>query len=385
MRVIRCEILEVDIPFKLTFKHALKERSESNSILVKLTADTGEVGWGESLPRDYVTGETLESAVEVLRDTFAPLILETTVATWDEALDTAKGIESVARARNENLPARIGSSRCAAELAYLDLAGNHFRRSVSEIFGQRKREWVEYSGVISSDSRWKVAKTALKMRLGGLRAVKVKVGMRDDRERLSLIRKLAGPGMDIRVDANGAWNVSEAIGNIQAFRQFGISSVEQPVAAHDLDGLQAVTSAVTTPIMVDESLCTLADARKLVAQDACDYFNIRLSKCGGLFASIELSEFARNYDKGCQLGCQVGETAILSAAGRHFALGVAGLKFFEGSFGTHLLEKDVAKENLTFRRGGVGRPLTGPGLGIHVIPEQVEPHIKKRHVVGDKK
>lgn len=381
MRVVRCELLEVDIPFKLTFKHSLHERSESNSILVKLTSDTGDVGWGESLPRDYVTGETMESVVETIRDSFLPGVLEVSHATWEESLEHAAHLEKEARARNPELPERIGASRCAIELAFLDLAGKHFRRSVAEIFGQRKREWVEYSGVISSDSRWKVIKTALKMRLGALRQIKVKVGGRDDREKLQWIRSMVGPSVDLRVDANAAWNVSDAIGKIQVFKQFGVSSVEQPVAAGDLAGLQAVTAAVTTPIMVDESLCSLGDAKKLVAMDACDYFNIRLSKCGGLFASLELAEFARNHDKGCQLGCQVGETAILSAAGRHFALGVAGLKYFEGSFGTHLLEQDVARENLTFRRGGIGRPLPGPGLGVNVLEERIDPHVRKRHAV----
>ncbi|MCG3199652.1 MAG: dipeptide epimerase [Candidatus Omnitrophica bacterium] len=381
MRVVRCELLEVDIPFKLTFKHSLHERSESNSILVKLTSDTGDVGWGESLPRDYVTGETGESVVETIRDSFLPGVLEVSHSTWEESLEHAAHLEKEARARNPELPERIGASRCAIELAFLDLAGKHFRRSVAEIFGQRKREWVEYSGVISSDSRWKVIKTALKMRLGALRQIKVKVGGKDDREKLQWIRSMVGPSVDLRVDANAAWNVSDAIGKIQVFKQFGVSSVEQPVAAGDLAGLQAVTAAVTTPIMVDESLCSLGDAKKLVAMDACDYFNIRLSKCGGLFASLELAEFARNHDKGCQLGCQVGETAILSAAGRHFALGVAGLKYFEGSFGTHLLEQDVARENLTFRRGGIGRPLPGPGLGVNVLEERIDPHVRKRHAV----
>jgi muconate cycloisomerase len=383
MKVIRAEILEVDIPFKLTFKHSLHDRSESNSVLVCLRSDSGEVGWGESLPRQYVTGETVQSVVETIRDHFLPIVLKVNPASWEAALEIAKNLEVEARTLEPNLPPRIGAARCALELAFLDLAGNHFRRSVAEIFGQRKREWVEYSGVISSDSRWKVAKTAFKMRLGALRAIKIKVGGADDREKLKLVRALVGARIDLRVDANAAWNVSDAIGKIQTFKQYGISSVEQPVRADDYEGLQAVTSAVSTPVMVDESLCTLADAKKLVAMDACDSFNIRLSKCGGLFASLELAEFARNYDKGCQLGCQVGETAILSAAVRHFAMGIAGLKYFEGSYGTHLLQQDIARENLTFRRGGVGHALKGPGLGIHVLPERIEPYVLKRHEVNE--
>ncbi len=385
MKPVQCEILEVELPFRLKFKHSLHERSTSSSVLVRMTADTGDVGWGEALPREYVTGETVRSVVDVNENHLWPILQENRAASWEEALDFAKNLEKKARERHPGLPDRIGSARCAIELAYLDLAGKHFRRSIGEIFGQRKREWIEYSGVISGDSLMKVTKTSLKMRLGGLRFVKVKVGGRDDKERIKRIRFLMGPKADIRIDANAAWNVTEAIAAIQSLKQYNISSIEQPIPADDYEGLQALTHAVTTPIMVDESLCSMTDARKLVTLDACDYFNIRLSKCGGIFGSLEISDFARNQDKGCQLGCQVGETAILSAAGRHFAMGVAGLKFIEGSYGTHLLEQDISKEDLTFHRRGIGKPLHGPGLGINVIPERIEPHVTCRHQLGDDK
>lgn len=375
--------MEVELPFRLKFKHSLHERSTSSSVLVRMTADTGDVGWGEALPREYVTGETPLTVVEALKTSFWPVLEGGRFSTWEEGLEKARSLEKEARALNPDLPDRIGSARCAVELAFLDLLGNHFRRSVGEIFGRRKREWVEYSGVISSDSLWKVTKTSLKMRLGGLRFVKVKVGGKDDKERVKRIRAMMGSGADIRVDANAAWNVTEAIAAIQSLKQFDISSVEQPIAADNIEGLQAITHAVTTPIMVDESLCSMTDARRLVKADACDFFNIRLSKCGGLFGALEIAEFARHQDKGLQLGCQVGESAILSAAGRHFALGVAGLKWIEGSFGSHLLEKDIAREDLTFRRKGIGRPLSGPGLGVTIIPERIEPHITCRHVLGE--
>src|SRR5690606_12019158 len=100
-------------------------------------------------------------------------------------------------------------------------------------------------------------------------------------QKVKKIRCIMGPHTDLRVDANAAWTASAAISAIQALKPYGITSVEQPIPADDIEGLQTITSAVSTPIMVDESLCNLEDARKLVAQDACDYFNIRLSKCGG--------------------------------------------------------------------------------------------------------
>src|SRR3989304_10211538 len=117
MKVVRCEILEVDLPFKISFKHSLHERTSSGSIFVRMVADSGEVGWGESLPREYVTGETGPTVVENLKEAFLPPLFDQRFSSWEESLECAKSIEGLARVRKPDLPDRVGSSRCAAELA----------------------------------------------------------------------------------------------------------------------------------------------------------------------------------------------------------------------------------------------------------------------------
>ncbi len=86
--------------------------------------------------------------------------------------------------------------------------------------------------------------------------------------------------------------------------------------------------------------------------NACDLFNIRLSKCGGYIPSLRLAQFAKQNKIGYQLGCQVGETAILSAAGRHFAGSVSDLVAVEGSYDRHLVKESLSQEDLTFGWGG---------------------------------
>jgi muconate cycloisomerase len=121
--------------------------------------------------------------------------------------------------------------------------------------------------------------------------------------------------------------------------------------------------------MLDESLCSSRDAEEAVSRGTCDLFNLRLSKCGGFIATLRLAQFARQYGIGYQLGCQVGETGILSAAGRHFASGVSGLRYIEGSYDRHLVEERLTMEDLTFGRGGWAPHLSGPGLGVQVDPQ----------------
>ena len=118
--------------------------------------------------------------------------------------------------------------------------------------------------------------------------------------------------------------------------------------------------------MADESLCDIEDAKKLVDRKACDMFNIRISKCGGLLDSLKIAKFATQAGISYQLGCQVGETGILSAAGRHFASCVNGVKYLEGSYAKFLLVEDIVLEKLCFGYGGFARPLKGVGLGVTV-------------------
>ena len=103
----------------------------------------------------------------------------------------------------------------------------------------------------------------------------------------------------------------------------------------------------------------------------CDLFNLRLSKCGGFLPSLRLAAMAHRAGLGYQLGCQVGETGILSAAGRHFAASVDQIRYLEGSYDHFLVKERLTKEDLTFGYGGNAPALTEPGLGIHIDQKQL--------------
>jgi muconate cycloisomerase len=170
--------------------------------------------------------------------------------------------------------------------------------------------------------------------------------------------------MDLRVDANEAWAPDQVVARIRELEPFGITSVEQPVAHEHVAVLAEVRRQVRTPIMHDESLCSRIDAEDSVARGTCDLFNLRLSKCGGFIPSLRLAQFARQHGLGCQLGCQVGETVLLSAAGRHFASSVRDLRYLEGSYDRRLVKESLGRSDLTFGYGGWAPALTGPGLGV---------------------
>ena len=164
--------------------------------------------------------------------------------------------------------------------------------------------------------------------------------------------------MELRIEVNGKWSFEQAVTHVRELERFGISAVEQPLPAHDIEGLRRFREQTGVRVIADESLCTLSDAKGLIDSRACDILNIKVSKCGGLLRSKAIADFALSAQVPCQLGAHVGETEILSAAGRHFAA-TTHLLWVDGGysfllFGGRDAEKSGPKKEKPF----------GPGLGL---------------------
>jgi L-alanine-DL-glutamate epimerase-like enolase superfamily enzyme len=202
--------------------------------------------------------------------------------------------------------------------------------------------------------------------------VKVGVAGQDDPARLRRIRRIAGRRMDLRLDANEAWPARELEDRVRPLLPFRPSALEQPVPHAEVDALAELRRRLNVPVMLDESLCGYPDGEQAVARGTADLFNVRLSKCGGIGPTLRLIALAQRSGIGVQLGCHPGETGLLSAAGRHVAGRVAGLRYVEGSYDRHVLRQNVIHEDVTFRYGGWAPPIDGPGLGVTVDPEALE-------------
>jgi muconate cycloisomerase len=378
VRVAELTAFHVRIPLRRPVRHASHARNSTDNVVVRCVLADGIEGWGEGVPREYVTGETAESAVTLLRRSDLPSQLEA-CGDFGGAVLLAERLRLVPVADDER-GIRGNAARCAVELALLDAYGRHFGEPLSaatrllEPRLYQEKSWVRCSGAITSSDGLKLKLVAWAYRLYGFRQIKVKVGIdgQDDAQRLRNIRRCVGRKVELRVDANEAWSPAEAVERIHALEPFDIAGVEQPVPHGDAARLADIRQRISTPVILDESLCSMADAERAAAGGWCDRFNLRLSKCGGLIPTLRLAEFARRHGLQCQLGCQVGETAILSAAGRHFAASVGDLTAVEGSFDRHLVAESLATEDITFRRGGWAPALTTPGLGVTVDPAAVE-------------
>ena len=375
MKVVAVEVFLITLPFRFAFKHSLASRDHSENLIVRVAIVHGAetfVGYGEGVPRDYVTGESASGAVTAIEQDYAPVFINASFATAAQLIDALK--LHWHQLNLENKPQ--GASWCAFELAMLDAAARAERINVGSLLAGptwTASAGISYGAVIPFGGQKALKAVLWFYKLYGFQTVKIKVGK--DREldlyRLKIARRILGEKVTLRVDANCAWSVEETLTAAEQMRLYGVRSYEQPVAADNLEGLAAITKAIPEQVMVDESLCTVGDARLLASKKVCSAFNIRISKVGGLFAARQIAEIARQSGIACHMGAQVGESGILSAAGRTFASLEPPFDNYEGSNNFFLLKEDITAENLNVGPGGFGRLLNGNGLGVTVKTERL--------------
>lgn len=385
-----------------SFQHASHVRTENDSLLVRCELDTGHVGWGEGLPRTYVTGETIETAWSQLEATFArvdaqgddtvDLIREPfdslqqlvrRIADWDLNTESWNGPESfLERGCAGN------AARCAVELALLDAVGQATETPLDQlpaVLGSTQaadppKPTVQYGLVVSPATIKKALKWGFAARWHRFADVKIKLGLEGAPEKaiVAWLRRLAGSRVAIRADINEAWPAASIPDHLAELGRQArhIESIEQP-CPHDEIAELATLRGDIPPVVLDESLCSLTDAQAAIDGRYGDIFNLRVSKCGGLTRSIQLADIAAAHGLRYQIGCQVGESGILSAAGRALACGLANPTRLEGSYDRYLVQDPLTTEDLTFTRGGYAPRLPRGGLGI-TIDETAIKHITQR-------
>ncbi len=365
----RFEVMSVDLPFRLTFKHAAAARTSSSSVFIRCTTESGAVGYGESLPRQYVTGESQKTTHEQLRDEILPRLIGLSFADYDQ-------VKQYLVQCNGKAPSDWGlndqpqtAAWCAVDLALLDAFGHHFKQPVLADATAIQNTNYRYSAVISASGGWPLYKTLLKLRLFGIKQVKVKLGGGIDLDSIRTINKALGRNSDVRIDLNMLWNKDEALLSMPEFDQAGVQSFEQPLPADQLGEMAELIEKTGLYVMADESLNDAESLDQLIKKRASNAVNVRVSKCGGLMAAIDRCRKALDAGLMLQVGCQVGESSLLSAAQLALMAQVDGIRYLEGCFGTLLLEKDPASPELKFGHGG--KPPTLPvGNGLGVVMDQ---------------
>lgn len=375
MKILRVDAFVIRLPFRFSFGHSIASRAYSDNLIVRIELEDGSCGYGEGIPREYVTGETIDGALADV-STFASKLRGQEASDFHAVKQLIHELAS-----DEGLGhRRAGAAFCAVELALLDAFGKSFKTPVALELGTIQQESVQYGSVIPFGNKKAMVALLWFYKLWGFKTVKLKVGgtLEDDLAKLQIVRRIMGDDVIIRVDANCAWTVDQTISAADKFSSFNVLSIEQPIKADDIEGLAKIVANVRQEIVVDESLCTMADAKELIEAKACTAFNIRISKVGGLLLAKQMSQLARDSGISVHMGAQVGESAILTTAGRIFASTEPPCKNYEGSNNSWLLQQDISRENLTVSLRGKGKMKLADGLGLNILESRISGLTRKQ-------
>lgn len=362
MKITLVHAYRVRIPFSFSIDHNLKKRKCTESLVLALHSSEGHIGYGEATPREYVTGESSEQLWQLIQD----LVKEWQIPEISSLEDIQR--QSKDFAKKFPFPSLI----CAWETALLDLWGKYSNCPIQEMFAKQAAAEPQYSAVFPYLETPKLIKWLSKMSQLGLRQIKLKVGQEEDLAQLKEVRKHIGPEVDIRVDANRAWTFEEAQAKLEILADLGVSCIEEPLKKEEITQLAELANTSPIPILLDESLASMNEAQFYAREIPAEkiLFNLKISKLGGLFRSSEIYHFAQKKGISCQLGCHVGETAILSAAGRIFAQ-THKLRYLEGSYAPFYMEDDISLSPLSFGKHGRANMLKGAGLGIEIDTQKL--------------
>ena len=368
MHIDRATIYNLKIPFSRTIRHRLFIRRETQSLIVVIQDKSGIKGFGEGTPREYVTGELLVESLKAA-ERLSQVICKKAVRSFGE-LD-----HMLSDVGHSKTALRHPAAFCAVETALLDLWSKLNKKTIFEVFNRAaNRRPLTYSGVIpftkKTEDLLKYIRWIKQLKLTSLK-VKV-VDHESGLSQLSVIRERLGDQVDIRVDANSAFTAKAALSFIKSATPFNLSAIEQPVAKDDLNGLKQVSAGSNIPVIADESMYTSKGPSYLIENNYCHGLNIRLSSCGGFSKAYQLYRRAMAKRMLVVIGAHVGETAILSFAGRHLAILCPGATYLEGSFSKYVLEEDLVDDDIAFGPGGMVPVPRALGLGIEIRSAAIE-------------
>ena len=211
-----------------------------------------------------------------------------------------------------------------------------------------------------------MAMDAKKIQDQGYPAIKIKFGKNgeEDVKRIAAIRDAVGKQIPLRIDANQGWTVQEAIETLQALAPFEIQHCEEPISRHLYMDLPKVHEQSPIPIMADECCGNHHDAARLIAIKACDYFNIKLGKAGGIFPGLKIVALAEKANLHLQVGAMI-ESRLAMTAFAHFACCSPAIVHYD--FDTALMfREDPVEGGIQYAPNGHIQVPTSPGLGARI-------------------
>jgi L-alanine-DL-glutamate epimerase-like enolase superfamily enzyme len=351
------ELYKLSIPLIEPFITSLGTDYTADNVLIRVLTKEGIVGFGECSPYMPINGESQDTCM-VVGELFANALI------GHNALD----IEGAVNLMDSIIYAN-GSIKSAFDIALYDIASQNAGVPLYQFIGGKNNKTIITDYTVSLAEPDVMAAQAIKILAQGYPAIKVKLGKdgKKDVVRMKAIRAAVGNDIPLRIDANQGWGVEEAIETLNALAPLDIQHCEEPIARWNYLSLPRVKKESPIPIMADECCGDDHDAERLIALGACDYFNIKLGKSGGIFKALKMARMAEAAGLHLQVGAMI-ESRLAMTAFAHFALSSPNIVHFD--FDTALmLREDPVTGGIVYKANGVVEVPEAIGLGATVSEE----------------
>jgi L-alanine-DL-glutamate epimerase-like enolase superfamily enzyme len=312
------DIIKLNLPYKEPFVISLGVIESATNVVIRIHTDSGLTGTGECAPFVTIVGETQETVFELSKQIGKMLKGKDPFAIEERMAEINRVV-----AGNPTM-------KSAFDMALYDLLAQRADMPLYRLLGGNNDREVYTDMTISIGAPEKVARDALAYKKAGFPAIKVKLGTntKDDVARIKAIREVVGDDYPIRIDANQGWDTITAINTLRALGEFGIEHCEEPVAKWNNREMAKVRANSPIPIMADESVFDHHDAFRLASMGACDFFNIKFSKSGGIYNALKINAIAESAGIKCQVGC-MSESRYALTALMHFVLASRNVVHFD--------------------------------------------------------
>lgn len=364
IQILAVETLLVDVPTIRPHKLSVATMMGQTLVLVRLQTSDDVVGWGEATTIGGLAyGEESPESIKTNIDRYiAPLLV---------GQDATQVAACMARVKGNVQGNRF--AKCAIETALYDNQAKRLGVPLSELFGGRVRDSLPVAWTLASgDTTKDIAEAERVMDLRRHNIFKLKIGLRsvkDDVAHVAAIKRALGDRASVRIDANQAWSVTEALEGCRMLADAGVDMAEQPIAAHDKPGLRRLTQANILPIMADEALHGPVDAFTVASTQAADIFAVKINQSGGLRGAAQVAAIAEAAGIALYGGTML-EGAVGTMASAQLFATFDTMAWGTELFGPLLLTEEILREPLMYRDFALHLPRT-PGLGLDIDEDKL--------------
>lgn len=367
-KIVKVETFPVSTPLKKPVIMPNTRITSIDSVVLKITADDGTVGFSDSGDTSsWYRGELQESIIAMIANVIAPRIL---------IGEDPKNIEKIV-AQMDLLVRDNNQAKATVDFALHDLKGKLLGVPVYELLGGRTVEAARQGWVLSAGKPEDVAAEAARAKSIGFALFKMKIGygsLQDDIDMVHAVRDTVGNDAYLTIDANGFWSYEKALHIIRKLDPVGLDLIEQPLAHWDIEGMARLRGQVKTPIYADESAQELHNLKEIVDRRAADGLFLKLQKAGGILKSQRWLTMARLAGLPVHCGCMIGSGLEHSPSAHLWAANDWATQGLNESIGPLMIHGTMESKNiapgtdiaLNIPRfeAGLCYPNEGPGFGI---------------------